>query len=78
MALGNSAAETRQPAIGQPCVANTQVIPHLPRMAGTRILLVDNGSYEPAATLALRGLAKEVGLLIGQEVRPVSTTSAPS
>lgn len=42
-------------------------------MAGTRILLVDNGSYEPAATLALRGLAKEVGQLIGQEVRPVST-----
>jgi len=42
-------------------------------MAGTRILLVDNGSYEPAATLALRGLAREVGKLIGQEVRPVST-----
>lgn len=42
-------------------------------MAGTRILLVDNGSYEPAATLALRGLALEVGKLIGQEVRPVST-----
>jgi hypothetical protein len=42
-------------------------------MAGTRILLVDNGSYEPAATLALRGLAKEVGQLIGREVRPVST-----
>ncbi|NBV52334.1 MAG: cobalamin biosynthesis protein CbiX [Verrucomicrobia bacterium] len=42
-------------------------------MAGTRILLVDNGSYEPAATLALRGLAQEVGKLIGQEVRPVST-----
>jgi len=42
-------------------------------MAGTRILLVDNGSYEPAATLALRGLAQEVGRLIGQEVRPVST-----
>ena len=42
-------------------------------MAGTRILLVDNGSYEQAATLALRGLAKEVGLLIGREVRPVST-----
>ena len=42
-------------------------------MAGTRILLVDNGSYEPAATLALRGLAKEVGGWIGQEVRPVST-----
>lgn len=42
-------------------------------MAGTRILLVDNGSYEPAATLALRGLAKEVGQLIGREIRPVST-----
>ncbi len=42
-------------------------------MAGTRILLVDNGSYEPTATLALRGLAQEAGKLIGQEVRPVST-----
>jgi sirohydrochlorin ferrochelatase len=42
-------------------------------MARTRILLVDNGSYEPAATLALRGLAREVGKRIGQEVRPVST-----
>ncbi len=42
-------------------------------MAGNRIFLVDNGSYEPAATLALRGLAKEVGKLIGQEVWPVST-----
>jgi sirohydrochlorin ferrochelatase len=42
-------------------------------MAGTRIILVDNGSYEPAATLALRELAKEVSLLTKQEVRPVST-----
>jgi sirohydrochlorin ferrochelatase len=42
-------------------------------MPGTRIFLVDNGSYEPTATLALRGLAQEVGKLIGQEVRPVST-----
>ena len=42
-------------------------------MAGTRILLVDNGSYEPAATLALRGLAQEVSKLIGQPVHPVST-----
>jgi len=42
-------------------------------MAGTRIFLVDNGSYEPTATLALRGLALEVGKFIGQEVRPVST-----
>ena len=50
-----------------------KIIPHLPLMAGTRILLVDNGSYEPAATLALRGLALEVGKLIGQPVLPVST-----
>jgi len=42
-------------------------------MAGTRILLVDNGSYEPTATLALRRLAQEVGKLIGQPVLPVST-----
>ena len=42
-------------------------------MAGTRIILVDNGSYEPAATLALRGLAKEVSKLVGQPVLPVST-----
>ncbi len=63
----------RQPAIRQPGVANMKIIPHLAPMAGTRIFLVDNGSYEPAATLALRGLAREVGKLIGQEVRPVST-----
>ena len=42
-------------------------------MAGTRILIVDNGSYEPAATLALRGLAKEVSFLMKKEVHPVST-----
>jgi sirohydrochlorin ferrochelatase len=42
-------------------------------MAGTRILLVDNGSYEPAATLGLRDLAKIVSILTKQEVRPVST-----
>ena len=42
-------------------------------MAGTRILLVDNGSYEPAATLGLRDLAKSVSFLTKQEVRPVST-----
>ncbi|PAZ04558.1 MAG: hypothetical protein CAK86_05345 [Opitutia bacterium AMD-G1] len=42
-------------------------------MAGTRIILVDNGSYEPGATLALRGLAQEVSKLIGQPVLPVST-----
>jgi sirohydrochlorin ferrochelatase len=42
-------------------------------MAGIRIFLVDNGSYEPAATLGLRDLAKEVGQWIGKEVHPVST-----
>jgi sirohydrochlorin ferrochelatase len=42
-------------------------------MSGTRIFLVDNGSYEPTATLALRGLAQEVSKLIGQPVLPVST-----
>lgn len=42
-------------------------------MAGFRILLVDNGSYEPAATLGLRRLAHEVGRLLGREIHPVST-----
>lgn len=42
-------------------------------MAGMRILLVDNGSYEPAATLGLRDLAKSVSFLTKHEVRPVST-----
>ncbi len=41
-------------------------------MALTRVLLVDNGSLVPAATLALRRLAQEVGHLIGQPVHPVS------
>ena len=59
--------------MSQPCVAIMKFIPHLKPMAGTRIILVDNGSYEPAATLALRDLAKEVSLLTKQEVRPVST-----
>jgi len=59
--------------MNQPCVAIMEFIPHLKPMAGIRILLVDNGSYEPAATLGLRSLAKEVGQLIGKEVHPVST-----
>lgn len=42
-------------------------------MVSKRILLVDNGSYEPGATLALRGLAKSVSTLIGETVHPVST-----
>jgi sirohydrochlorin ferrochelatase len=35
-------------------------------------LLVDNGSLEPAATLALRELARRVGARIGTTVEPVS------
>lgn len=41
-------------------------------MGQSRILLVDNGSYEPKATLALRGLAAEVSRLVRQPVHPVS------
>lgn len=41
-------------------------------MAGTRILLVDNGSYEPAATLALRDLAAVINAGRKEQVRPVS------
>ena len=41
-------------------------------MAVTRILLVDNGSLQPAATLQLRLLSKEVGRLLDQVVYPVS------
>src|SRR4051812_40087720 len=36
------------------------------------VLLVDNGSLEPAATLALRGLAQQLGARIGTGVEPVS------
>lgn len=35
-------------------------------------LLLDNGSLEPAATLALRALAAKLGARIGTEVAPVS------
>jgi sirohydrochlorin ferrochelatase len=41
-------------------------------MAATRILLVDNGSFRPEATLALRRLSQEVGQLLGHPVQPVS------
>lgn len=41
-------------------------------MVATRILLVDNGSLQPAATLQLRLLSKEVGRLLGETVHPVS------
>jgi sirohydrochlorin ferrochelatase len=41
-------------------------------MAATRILLVDNGSLRPEATLELRRLSAEVAQLLGQPVYPVS------
>lgn len=37
-----------------------------------KILLVDNGSLEPAATLGLRELARRLGAQVGQRVYPVS------
>jgi sirohydrochlorin ferrochelatase len=37
-----------------------------------RIFLVDNGSLEPAATLALRGLATKLSHRLGHTVEPVS------
>lgn len=41
-------------------------------MPGTRIFLVDNGSYEPAATLALRELAGLINVGREDKVLPVS------
>ena len=41
-------------------------------MGSTRIILVDNGSYEPETTLSLRKLAGNVSELIGQTVQAVS------
>jgi sirohydrochlorin ferrochelatase len=41
-------------------------------MAGPTILLVDNGSLEPAATLRLRTLAAALSVHVGRTVEPVS------
>jgi sirohydrochlorin ferrochelatase len=41
-------------------------------MGSTRIILVDNGSFEPETTLSLRRLAAAVSHLIGQTVHAVS------
>ena len=41
-------------------------------MGSSRIILLDNGSLEPAATLELRRLSREVGRLLGREILPVS------
>lgn len=41
-----------------------------------KILLVDNGSLEPAATLGLRELARRLAQCIGREVWPVSLLHA--
>lgn len=41
-------------------------------MGSTRILLIDNGSLEPDATLCLRKLAENVAAIIGQPVQAVS------
>ncbi len=43
------------------------------RTAGSEaVLLVDYGSLEPAATLALRGIAERLGQALGRAVAPVS------
>jgi sirohydrochlorin ferrochelatase len=41
-----------------------------------KILLVDNGSLEPAATLALRDLARRLSAQTGREILPVSLLHA--
>lgn len=41
-------------------------------MPGTLTILMDNGSLEPAATLALRELAVRLGEQVGQRVEPIS------
>jgi sirohydrochlorin ferrochelatase len=41
-------------------------------MGSTRVILVDNGSFEPETTLSLRRLAHAVSKLIGQTVYAVS------
>ncbi len=41
-------------------------------MGSTRIIIVDNGSFEPETTLSLRRLAAAVSTLIGQPVHAVS------
>lgn len=40
--------------------------------ADARVLLLDNGSLEPASTRQLRGLAAELGRRLGAKVEPVS------
>ena len=41
-----------------------------------KILLVDNGSLEPAATLALRDLAEKLSVSLGHKISPVSLLHA--
>lgn len=47
-----------------------------PSRSRTTILLVDNGSLEPAATLALRAIALRLGGVLGRPVEPVSLLHA--
>ena len=50
-----------------------RLVPLLSTMAEARqVLLLDNGSLEPAATLSLRRIAADLGCLLGREVVPVS------
>jgi sirohydrochlorin ferrochelatase len=51
---------------------STKAEPGGPKGRGPAVLLVDNGSLEPAATRSLRGLAERLGAVVGRVVRPVS------
>ena len=42
------------------------------KMSAPVVILMDNGSLEPAATLALRGLADKLGTRTGAAVAPIS------
>jgi len=51
---------------------SAKAVPGGPEGGGPAVLLVDNGSLEPAATLSLRGLAERLGAVIERVVLPVS------
>jgi len=47
-------------------------MPNSPAILAPTVLLVDNGSLEPAATLTLRNLARQLAQAANRPVRPVS------
>ena len=67
--MQSSGALKASPAATDPAPAPAESADAIPPAA---ILLVDNGSLEPRATLALRALAERLGAALGQAVDPVS------